>query len=270
MSKKKLKNNKNYCSKQCYYNSLIKPQHIRRCLQCKQDFVLRNIAYEKRGHGKYCSMQCSKYATKKYLFDETFFDEIDTEAKAYWLGFCMADGCNTGDELRVELSVKDECQLLQMKKDFHAEHPISYRNRGKHKMAWLGLSSRYLCLRLMELGCTPNKTFTLQKPSIPKILMRDFIRGYFDGDGCIYIHPTKGQKTWSIFGVSKEFLLDLKTEIENAINIKPSFYTRKTGGNLIVIRKKNDIQKLYHYLYDDVLVYMERKRDKFNPPQTSP
>ena len=262
VAKRKHKNNNNFCSKDCYHKYLVKTPHVRVCLRCAQKFVLNNIAYEKRGHGKYCSMDCSKFATKKYSFDEKFFDNIDTENKAYWLGFCMADACNTTDELRIELSAKDENHLLKFKNDIVAEQNITYRYRGEHKMSSIGLSSRYMCKSLSRLGCIKNKSFDLTYPEIPSILDKDFIRGFFDGDGCIYVRTPN--RTWSIFSVSKDFLFSIKDKIENAIDIKPSYYEQNINGHLIVIRKKNDIEKLYHYLYDGATIFMDRKKNKFS------
>ncbi len=172
--------------------------HIRQCKHCKQDFILKNIAYEKRGGGKYCSKRCSKYATKKHSFNEHFFDVIDNSTKAYWLGFLMADGCNTGDELQVELSVKDKNHLSKLKKQLQATQSISHRKRGKHEMVSLRLASRQFCQTLTKLGCKQRKSFTLRFPKISDLLARDFIRGYFDGDGCIHLRRDKRNKSWSI------------------------------------------------------------------------
>ena len=245
--------------------------HIRRCLHCKQDFILKNIAYEKRGHGKYCSKQCSKYATKKHSFNEHFFDIIDTPTKAYWLGFIMADGCNTGDEITVELSSKDAEQLYKLKKDLDATQNISYRLKKEHKMVLLRLASRYMCLKLSEIGCTPRKSFTLQYPkAVPVSLTKDFVRGYFDGDGCLHIQKDKKNRIWSIYSVSHDFILELFTRIAQETGIQPHLYEmngkNKKKGYVIAIMRRNDINTIQHWLYDGATTYMERKHKKFDPP----
>jgi len=63
--------------------------YTRNCARCGTKFVLKNIAYEKMGKGKFCSREC---ATRKLEFNDRFFDVIDTEQKAYWLGFIFAEG----------------------------------------------------------------------------------------------------------------------------------------------------------------------------------
>lgn len=232
--------------------------HLRTCLHCSKSFELKNIAYEKRGGGKYCSMQCSKYATKKHSFDENFFDKIDTEAKAYWFGFCMADGCNTGDELKIELSAKDDAHLLLIRNDLKASQTVSYRWRDDNQMAYIGFASRYMCQQLTKLGCVKNKTFALNYPSITNDLQNHFIRGYFDGDGCI---SANGQ--WSIFSVSHAFLTQMKNIIEIATGVQIKTYTQGDNGHRIVLYKKDDIWAVHNYLYADAMTFMERKRSKF-------
>lgn len=46
-----------------------------------------------------------------------------------------------------------------------------------------------MCKDISTLGAIKNKSLTLTFPSddiVPKKFKRDFIRGYFDGDGCIW------------------------------------------------------------------------------------
>ncbi len=124
------------CGKQCKKEYNIKT-HKRICKYCKKEFILKNIAYEKRGGGKYCSKYCGKYATKIYNFNENFFDKIDSEQKAYWLGFIMADGFNSNDELMIELSIIDLEHLSSFIKEIKADVPIKTftKNNKNYKKA---------------------------------------------------------------------------------------------------------------------------------------
>jgi len=239
--------------------------HIRKCKHCKQDFILKNIAYEKRGQGKYCSKQCSKYATKKHSFNEHYFDVIDTSTKAYWLGFLMADGCNTENELTVELSIKDKDHLSKLKEAFGATQTISYRMKNGHEMVSLRLASRQFCKTLTVLGCKPNKSFILKLPKIKligTILMRDFIRGYFDGDGCISIRRDNKNKIWSIYSVSEKFILSMKKQIEKDTGIQLHKYKQGKNGHRICAMKKDSIRIIAEYFYNNRTpeAFMERKR----------
>lgn len=42
-----------------------------------------------------------------------------------------------------------------------------------------------MCNDLISHGCVPNKSLILKPPKIDNELINHFIRGYFDGDGCV-------------------------------------------------------------------------------------
>lgn len=58
--------------------------------------------------------------------DETVFDSIDTEEKAYWLGFIFADGniSQVGHKFEMNLGGKDYDHLDKLRKFFKYEHPV--------------------------------------------------------------------------------------------------------------------------------------------------
>lgn len=57
------------------------------------------------------------------------FENIDTEEKAYWLGFLYADGCVGSKESKVELSLaeKDLRHMEKFRSFIGIENKISYR-----------------------------------------------------------------------------------------------------------------------------------------------
>lgn len=120
--------------------------------------------------------------------DETLFDEIDTEEKAYWLGFIFADGNISATDFRVtlNLSIKDESHLLKFKEFLKYTGNISYTH-GEHPGCRIFFRSKHMWNSLNNLGCTPAKSLTLNFPeqSVFKYpyLIKHFIRGYCDGDG---------------------------------------------------------------------------------------
>ena len=63
--------------------------------------------------------------SRKYNFDENFFDKIDTEEKAYWLGFIYADGAIFKRTLSIRLSTKDIHHLEKFKKILNTDAAIS-------------------------------------------------------------------------------------------------------------------------------------------------
>lgn len=132
---------------------------------------------------------------KKYV-NENYFENINTEEKAYWLGFMYADGCVNSSRDSIELSLKEEDydHIVKFKNALESEHIIGKKEKRTDSKTYI---SYRLCIKnkklksdLIKYGCTPKKTKTLEFPAIQEDLIGHFIRGYIDGDGCITSHKT--------------------------------------------------------------------------------
>lgn len=160
------------CSRKCAAKKNAKT-HLRCCARCGKTFVLVNIAYEKRGKGRYCSQSCG---SRKYDVNELFFDTVDTEEKAYWLGFIFADGYQDGSEMIVNLQLGDREHLEKLKRALDSTRPIVDR-RSKNRTT-LHVASVRLCAALNALGCVRAKSLVLRWPlALSPLLVRHFIRG---------------------------------------------------------------------------------------------
>lgn len=137
---------------------------------------------------------------QRYSFDDAYFDSVDTEAKAYWLGFVTADGCvHAGPigtsgwqrhSLVVKLKASDTGHLEKLKVAMAAEnpvYPVPQRTSGKPAVE-IALSSPHLTDSLIRLDVTPQKSLTATPWNGPDQLMRHYWRGMFDGDGTIVKH----------------------------------------------------------------------------------
>lgn len=126
-----------------------------------------------------------------------------------------------------------------------------------------GIVNKHLWNTLNSYGCTPKKSLILKFPDInifkDKSLIRHFIRGYFDGDGCIsYAATTKNKSKFFpvIVIVGTKDILD---NIMKYSNIK-GFYPTAMCGKAFEIRfSQNNSRDLIKYLYDDCTIYLERK-----------
>jgi intein-encoded DNA endonuclease-like protein len=127
----------------------------------------------------------------KYKINKEYFSKIDSEDKAYFLGFLYADG--SMNEKRHSLNIiiqEDDKEVLEkFIKCIGEDRPICYlknrlRRPNEKNHVQLSIANTYLYKQLIDLGCRPKKSFTLEFPNIPKEFERHFIRGYFDGDGC--------------------------------------------------------------------------------------
>lgn len=130
---------------------------------------------------------------------------IDSEEKAYWLGFLLADGClakskNGGRYLRVHLSVKDEDHLQKLKEAVGYGGPVVIRRvskKSKHFGALLILNSKEMCSSLLEKGWDDFKKSggTRILSSIQKGMRPAMVRGLVDGDGGLSVKKKNGQFT---------------------------------------------------------------------------
>lgn len=248
-----------FCSKNCSNKSKI-VEYKRVCERCGKEFISHNIAEINRGGNRFCSVKCS---TRKYNFNENYFNEIDTGNKAYILGFLYADGCisKKKTEMIIKLQNKDKVLLESIKLEMESEHPVKDLTLKNRYQACFRISSMYMCEKLISHGVAPCKTFTIKFPELKKDLINHFIRGYFDGDGCIYKIKNRNSYAITIFTASKDFMESFK-EIMLLNGIIISVYERD-NGYAIFFSKKELVDKFYDFIYKDAGIYLERKKNKF-------
>jgi hypothetical protein len=207
---------------------------------------------------------------RRYVVNESYFDDIDNEEKAYWLGFLYADGYirerKSGDSLEVKLSVKDKDHLSLFRKCIGSNHlikksqsKVKYKDRiSTSDMVHLAMYSTRLVESIKNQGVYSRKTFTIKKPEIQKELIQHFIRGYFDGDGSFSFNPNNYSIKTQIVTASDEFKKFIIDELEgNDITIK--LYSQIK----LQIQNKMDNNKFYHYIYDEAKIYLKRKKEKY-------
>lgn len=133
--------------------------------------------------------------SRKYNHDENYFENIDSEEKAYWLGFMYADGYITNNSFGFSINSIDINHAIKFNESLQATNPIhEYKGTGYNKdsiMCRTLLTSAKTVNDLIAKGCIRNKTLQLKFPTediVSKSLMHHFIRGYMDGDGSINYH----------------------------------------------------------------------------------
>lgn len=199
-----------------------------------------------------------------YNYNKKFFNNIDTEEKAYWAGFIAADGNIRKDflKMRIELNIQDYNHLEKFRQSIQGDNPIKESIRPKNHSCYIDINCKELCLDLNKIGITPKKSLTLDINFnlIREDLRHHFIRGYFDGDGSInnYTRNEYNYLEWELsFISSKKFLEDILKEIKK----ERKLYS--CGNNYrICFKSKKDIQDIIEYLYNDATIYMDRKKIK--------
>ena len=221
-----------------------------------------------------CVMRNDSEKSRKYSYNKDFFKVIDTEEKAYWLGFIYADGyivkgkkSKNKDSLGITLSNEDKGHVEKFKKSMDSNHPIRiYRSKYGSNSARIIIQDEELVADLIELGVLRNKSLILKFPTtdvVDKSLIYHFIRGYFDGDGSF---KKKGQKLngydFSVLGTI-EFLTELRTYlgVDNEIrkcnkNNDSNNYHLTFGGN-------QKVKQVANMLYGNANIYLDRKYKRY-------
>lgn len=206
---------------------------------------------------------------RKYEFNFSFFKNIDTEEKAYWLGFLYADGCVTNCAIKLELQSRDEEHLRKLLKSVSANTIKVRKRKDGIKSSLILLNSKEMVADLTKKGCPKKKTFLIRFPSediVPLQFIQHFMRGYFDGDGCIYKRKNKsGVNRFTIVGNTlfvEEYKKVLFNRINKTNNVK--LYDSLTDGiKSLCIGGNKQIEKIYNFLYKDATVFLDRKKEKF-------
>lgn len=199
---------------------------------------------------------------RTYSINENVFETIDTEEKAYWLGFLYADGyVNTQRGIELTLKEDDIKHIEKFKSFLKSEQPIRYI--AATKAYTLRVYSTKLSKDLTNLGCHQNKSLTLKFPTesqVPKNLIHHFMRGYFDGDGTIC--KGQGQYRFSVIGTidfidkyDDVLLTEINRSHKNKYTSQGKAFCLQRGGNLQVL-------DIINFLYKDATIYLERKYER--------
>ncbi len=228
--------------------------------------------------------------------NEEFFDQINSEVKAYLLGFLLADGCikqpKGNRQLNLVLSIQEEdsniCKLLVDNvapfNSMNIYHSPSKKAKGEKPLCIVTITSNKLCNRLIELGCNINKTVTgIKFPTYRGILLRHFIRGYFDGNGGISIRNRKyTYKRITSYKLDKSPMLEIKrysiffcstdlsfiTTLKDVLKVDKGYITSKATKNLTTYTLNydtaSDVTSILTMLYNDCTYKLDRKFQKFD------
>lgn len=207
-----------------------------------------------------------------YRLNDAFFDIIDTEPKAYWLGFITADGCVQAGRigangwqrnlLAVKLKASDAGHLEKLKADLAAENPVRFVPQAglAGAGAEIALTSERITSALIRLGVTPRKSLTATPWDGPGDLMRHYWRGMFDGDGTLVKHPGRHAK-WHLRMLGSEAVVEAFRVW--AASISGSAAKKYPKGNIWSWTAGGlaSPQAIAREMYGGATVYLDRKYD---------
>jgi len=253
------------------YNKYRSGNKISKLLNCNEKTIYAWL--EKHGID---TSETGSQGARKHFYNENYFKKIDTERKAYFLGFILADGCvyfetnKNSYRFQMNLQAQDRYILEELQKDIEFDYKIQDKQFGCGKngdpilISLLKINSSKLCEDLMNLGVVPRKSMRqeMKKDLIPDKLIKHFIRGYFDGNGSCSIR--KNSISLDFLG-SKTICLQIDEYLKlNKINKNVLYGNKK--NELYGLRINNTDNKilLYYYLYKDATIYLKRKKEKFD------
>lgn len=211
---------------------------------------------------------------RTYRLNTNYFDEINTNEKAYWLGLLMADGYvgKNNNMVGISLQARDDHLLINMKKalDYNGRIlDIHFKQKNWQNQKCLKFYSKELKEALCKLGCESCKSKTLLFPPIDTKFYKSFIRGYFDGDGSISMSFLRKrdcylQTTVSIIS-SNIFIQKLCAIVESTLNIHMSIIAHKRCKEVssMSVSGTKQILRFLDWIYDDDGPKLRRKYRRY-------
>lgn len=254
-----------YCFVTCEFKASDK------CLGTVKRIYQGILENTKRNEGKYMCQFCSfllKFSGRnnpncKYKsLDDNFFSVVDSEEKAYLLGWIASDGNIRYDRFSISIHEKDLKCLEKLRDIICKETPIF---KAKETMVGFTVSSIKIAADLQKLLSlkfakedSHKKDSIVRMPKLSKKLTCAFIRGYFDGDGCVSIIGKLTRIKASITSNSKLMINDIKTFVESSTkDIKICITATQ------IIWCADSALAFLNLIYRGAKLYLDRKYEKY-------
>ncbi len=203
---------------------------------------------------------------RKHKLNEKYFEFIDSPAKAYYLGFLFADGYVLADGYvsGMTLAITDREVLEGLSREVYGSdepvYDIKKMQTNKIPQSRIIFKSKEFQKHLLDKNLIHNKSLVLAPPlGVPENLIKYFIHGYFDGDGC-FCKPN-----WQIVSTRPfcQWVADflIKNNLISNYNIRA---VKDKGTCRLMIHRVADVLNLFNYFYmeNPSPVFLNRKREK--------
>ena len=215
---------------------------------------------------------------QKIRYNENFFKTWSAEM-AYVLGLIYTDGNlhirkdKSGYDLGILSFGQKDIELVEkFLKLMNCDATIRYRERRELESTTAG-ELYYFCIGnndiandLVRLGVTPNKSLDMQFPDIPDDYLRHFVRGFFDGDGSVFLDQGKYIRIMLLSG-SISFMETLNEKLSSSgLPMRNIYgdYKQQRNAHYIRYGTKHAL-KFFNLIYRDVpeFMYYSRKHQIF-------
>ena len=198
-----------------------------------------------------------------------YFENINTEIKAYFLGLFSADGCvfitPSSKLFNIQLQEKDGYMIELIKNVIKFPRKIVVDKRDMSKSISV-INNRFVDSLINHSVCSGK--FNRFMPDIRDDLIHHYIRGLFDGDGSILIRKTHSYRTSLrctvvILAYLKQ-LCQIQEYLERTLNVSHLKFCNE-GKDIFSLRfsSKKDFLSITNFMYKDATVYLQRKYDKY-------
>lgn len=209
---------------------------------------------------------------RKYHFDDSVFSKCDSPDKAYWLGFLMADGAifktsNGTWSVTLGLQERDSGHVELLRNTFSFPQPVGkmtqWLNGKPYVKSLIRICSHRLVDDLERYGITERKSGLEEINNIPKEYLRDFIRGYFDGDGSAGVYGKGNGFLRLSFTSASATILEQIRKILSKHGAKAGCSIRRVaqGGKVLALTyyDKRSVENIPEFLYRGAHTFLGRK-----------
>ncbi len=188
--------------------------------------------------------------------NHSFFSSVDTERKAYWLGFLSTDGCVYKNRIVLCISPVDSAHLHKFLSDIESDSKVYLYDRT----AQVSFPSHQMVSDLSKFGMVERKTFTIEPPKLPEDLMKHYWRGAFDGDGSIFVSDKRYCASFvGNYSMASGFrdMLHRVTDSTHKIQQHENVWISRVMGSYRAYA-------IIRYLYEGSSVYLDRKYELYS------
>lgn len=196
-----------------------------------------------------------------------YFSNFNGRESAYILGYAMADGSIAQQNgkcsgVHFSCAIKDRALLDGIKSELGLHFKVKEIKNGT------GVRLRLDCSALAEAfeaqGVVRRKTYLdCPFPKIPEKYMPHYIRGVFDGDGCVYYNQDAGNMSVQFLG-SRKFITGLRDTLVERSNVRENSVQQRPGHWCVAWQSAEQIRRIYNFMYPSgIYMFLERKREKF-------
>lgn len=201
-----------------------------------------------------------------YNYNLKFFEKVNKES-SYFIGLLFADG-SISDKGKITLNLsKKDIEIVEIFKEKLKTNKPIFSVKKTNSISF-SFQNKIISEQLYNFGLIPNKSLILKfSDKIPSEYLKDYIRGYFDGDGCVSITKNKNSSSLRVHFVGTyEMLEGIQNVLINKLNItktKINQISKNKNTFQFEIRRKNDIILFRDYIYYDNCICLTRKKEKF-------